>query len=202
MVNGEIQAKGGNGGTVQGIGGGNGRGGGGGSGGAIHLKALTIAGTGSLNTAGGIGDANPTVDHYAGNGSFGRIRLEAFQNTFTGTINGASSIASPSSVFLPTKFPSVRVVSVAGVAVPEVPGGGFINTDVTIAAGTAAEVQISAHNVPLGTVVKLHAFSQNGNDQIVDSTPPAGTFADSTAKVSLVFPLGFSRAFPWAVWTP
>jgi hypothetical protein len=96
----------------------------------------------------------------------------------------------------------VRVVSVAGVTVPAVPDGGFINTDVTIAAGAAAEVQISAHNVPLGTKVQLYAFSQLGDDKIVDSTPLTGTFADSTAKVFLVFPLGFSRAFPRAVWTP
>jgi hypothetical protein len=128
--------------------------------------------------------------------------LEASQQSYTGTANPTPVLESPSPVFFPQNFPSVRVVSVAGVAVPENPSGGFTAADVSINAGTAAAVEIAARNVPLGTVVRLHVFSENGNDQIIDSTPLAGTVAQSTATVAIVFPNGFSRAFPRAVWTP
>jgi hypothetical protein len=184
-VNGTINTNGG-------IGGGNT---GNGSGGTIHLKASTVSGAGVL-TAVGIRVAGTGIS------SDGRIRREAFTHSFTGTSSPTPSIAAPSPVALPLNLPSVRVVAVGGVAVPENPTGGFEAVDVAINAGTAATVEIAARNIPLGTVVKLHVFSVNGGNQIIDSTPLAGTVAQSTATVAIVFPNGFSRAFPRAVWTP
>ncbi len=68
--------------------------------------------------------------------------------------------------------------------------GTFEMPDVTIMDGAAVPVAIEAKNVPLGTVVKLHLFAENGPDQIVDSTPLAGTVALSTATASITIPLG------------
>lgn len=73
--------------------------------------------------------------------------------------------------------------------------------DVTINAATAVPVLIEARNIPLGTQVKLHLFSENGTDQIRDSTTLAGTLQLSTATVSVVIPSGFSRGFVRATWT-
>jgi hypothetical protein len=74
--------------------------------------------------------------------------------------------------------------------------------DVTMNAAAAVPVAIEAHHVPLGTVVKLHIFSENGADQIVDSTPLAGALALSNATASVVLPPGFSRGFVRATWVP
>ena len=72
--------------------------------------------------------------------------------------------------------------------------------DVAINKSTAVTVQIAASNIPPGTVVKLHVFSENGADQIIDSLPLAGTPATSTATASVVLPPGFSRGFVRATW--
>jgi len=169
-------------------------GGGGGSGGAIRLVAPTIGGTGMIHAEG-----NPTS---AGNGgSAGRIRLEAFQRNFTGSTNPTGVVASPFALFLPTTpAPSVRVVSVDGQSVPPNPTGSFTVPDVSINKSTAVTVDIAASNIPPGTVVKLHVFSENGADQIIDSLPLAGTLATSTATASVVLPPGFSRGFVRATW--
>lgn len=74
--------------------------------------------------------------------------------------------------------------------------------DVTINATTAVPVAIEARNIPPGTVVKLHIFSDNGADQIIDSTALDGTLANLTATASVVLPPGFSRGFVRATWVP
>lgn len=171
--------------------------GGGGSGGAIQLVANRITGTGSLSARGGTNNVRS-----AGGGGF--IRLEAFVNQFSQNFNGTGfALASPSSLFLPsTAAPSVRAVRIAGIPVPTTLSGSFEVPDVVINQGGAATVEIEAKFVPLGTVVKVHVFSENEGDQIVDSTPLQGTLAQATATASVVFPSGFSRGFVRAVWRP
>jgi len=71
---------------------------------------------------------------------------------------------------------------------------------VTFNDGAAVTVAIEARFVPPGTVVKVHVFSENGADQIVNAAPLQGTLAQSTATASVVFPPGFSRGFVRAVW--
>jgi hypothetical protein len=79
--------------------------------------------------------------------------------------------------------------------------------DFIINATTAVPVVIEARNIPLGTIVKLHLFTENAPDQIVDSTPLAIP-PDSTtpgllrATASAVLQPGFSRGFVRATWTP
>jgi hypothetical protein len=170
--------------------------GGGGAGGAIRLVAGTIGGSGRLSAHLGAG---------ARTGGFGFIRLEAFRHEFNGTFNngrGDTPVArsSPSALFLPASTPSVRAVSVAGVPVPPNPTGSFEIPDVTINDGAAITIAVEARYVPVGTVVRLHLFSENEGDQIVDSPPLQGTLEHSTATVSVVVPPGFSRGFVRAVW--
>jgi hypothetical protein len=170
--------------------------GGAGSGGSIRLVAPTIAGTGTLSAQGG------GVSRAFLRASDGRIRLEAFQHTFTGTINPVPRRATPFAVFLPASQPSVRVVSIAGTNLPVVPTGSFATPDVTINSASAVTLNIEARNIPVGTVIKLHMYSENNADQIVDSTPLAGTFAQSIATASVTVPSGFSRMYVRATWTP
>ena len=172
--------------------------GGNGAGGAIRLMAITLNGTGTLSARGG---SNGCVS----GGGAGRIRLEAFQHNFTGSFNGISSNnisrSSPAQTFVPaTPPPLARVVSIAGVPVPSNPNGTFETPDVTFNDGAAVNVAIEARFVPPGTIVKVHVFSENGADQIVNTTPLQGTLAQSTATASIVFPTGFSRGFVRAVW--
>jgi hypothetical protein len=174
---------------------------GGGSGGAIRLVATTITGNGTLRAFGGNGN-----NGNAFRGVAGRVRIEAFNQQHSLT-DGAGNIppsnatlASPFNVFLPI-LQSVRVVSVDGVPVNQSPTGSFEMPDVTINSAAAVTVVIEARNIPLGTVVKLHLFSENGADQFVDSTPLAGTPGTSTASASVVLPTGFTRGFIRATWT-
>ena len=179
--------------------------GGGGGGGGLRLVAPIITGTGALQArGGGRRNAGPNCQPCgAGGGTDGGIRLEAFQHAFTGTTAPGPILASPFALFLPLTTPPVlRVVSVAGILVASDPTGSFTMPDVTFNAATAVPVLIEAHNIPLGTIVQLHLFSENGADQILDSTPLAGSLQLSTATASAVIPPGFSRGFVRATWTP
>jgi hypothetical protein len=54
--------------------------------------------------------------------------------------------------------------------------------------------------ISLVTVVQLHVYSENGADQIVDSTPLQGTTALSDATINVTYPPGFSQSFLCATW--
>lgn len=190
-VNGTIQANGGLSNTT----GLKGSLGGHGSGGAIRLVASTINMAGVLSVA---GESNTRND--------GRARLEAFQIAFPGTFlprPDRLTLASPFGLYLPTASStpsSIRAVGVNGVAVPPNPTGSFTIPDVTINQSTAVTVEIETHNIPLGTVAKVYFLSENGADQLIDSTPLTGTLSASTATVSVTLPPGFSRGFVQATW--
>ena len=190
MVSGTIRANGGAGGDAANFN----FDGGGGSGGAIHLLAPTLNKTGPLSARGG-GGGHP--------GSVGRIRVEAFDLSFTGTATLLPSFTAPFGLFLPASPPPlVQVTSVAGVPVPPNPTGSFEMPDATIDASAPVTVEIEARSIPLGTIVQLHLLSASGSEQIVDSTPLAGTEALSTASAIVTFPSGFSRGFVRATWAP
>ena len=168
--------------------------GGGGSGGSIHLLAPRIMGAGKIEVTGGGNDSNGSK------GSAGRIRVEAYDLAFTGSYNPTPSRGSPYKVF--TDRSIVKVATVDGVAVPTTPNGSFQFPDVTITNSQPVTVGIVAHNIPVGTLVKLYVVSENGGDQVIDSTPLAGTLDNSTASASVTLPPGFSRGFVDAKWTP
>jgi hypothetical protein len=192
-VVGKITANGGVGGGGTGL-----NGGGGGSGGAIHLLAPFINGNGQLLAKGG----NEHTNGWGG-GSYGRIRLEAFQHAFTGVTDPGAILTAPFMVYLPENPPpSVRVVDVAGVIVPESPTASFETPDVTINVPSAITLTINARYVPLGAIVQLYVISEDGMDQLVNSTPLTGTFELSTATITTILPTGFSRMYVRSDWTP
>lgn len=165
-----------------------------GAGGAIRLVAPTVSLSGNLNANGGSGSV-------CGSASTGVIRIEGFQ---IGAINatGALYTATPYGLFLSAAgLPAVRVVSIGGNPVATYPTGTFAVPDVTVNSSGPLAVAISAANVPVGTVVTLQIFSENGPDQTILSTPLAGTLAVSTATASVTLPSGFSKGFVKATFT-
>ena len=165
--------------------------GGGGSGGAIHLIAPIISGAGAIQALGGVSTSS---------GSVGRIRFDAYQTLFTGTSTPARVPGTPYPVPLPANVPSVRVLSVAGIAINSNPSGTFTTPDAVFTQPGPVTVAIEAVNVPLGTIVKLYLLSEGGPDQIINSTALAGTLQLSTATASATFPPGYSRGYVKAAW--
>src|SRR5262249_13365074 len=149
-------------------------------GGAIRMAAPTISGTGSLSALGGCVSCNSSARIQAGNGV---IRLEAFTDTFCGSFNGTpESMGSPFSTFIPANGPpSVKIVSVNGVTVPQPPTGNLATPDVTINTPSPVSVTIQATSIPPGTVLTLRVLSDNNMDQTVQTTPLLGTLQASTA---------------------
>lgn len=194
QIEGTVSANGGVGGDGECGGGGWG---GGGSGGAIRILAPSVSGNGIVRTLGGRGGCGVNLF-----GSNGRVRVESFTNDFTGVIGPLVGVSSPGLVFQPASAATVRVVSIAGIDVPAQPTGSFETADVTVDDVTTADINIEANNIPLGTVVRLTLFSENGPTVNVDSTPLAGTVETSTATASASLPHGFSRFEIRADWTP
>jgi len=169
--------------------------GGGGSGGGVRLAAPTVTGAGTVTALGG---ANPGGQS-AGNGV---VRVEAFTDGFTGTISGTSSMGSPFATFVPTTpIPSITVVSVGTVTLPQPPTGSLTTPDATLDTTTSSTITIQAANIPVGTVITLHVFSDNDTDQTVQSTPLAGTLQSSTATAIVTFPSGYSLNYVKATWS-
>lgn len=192
-VTGAINATGGRGASVAG----------GGSGGAIRLVAPVITGGGSLFVNGG------TSDHGSSVGASGWVRLEGFQ------ISG-SLLIGPNSQFLTKGSPvdpstlkpsgSVRILTIAGFAVPVYPSGSFALPDVTINSATPVNVDIEGTGIPPGTVVTLRVFPDTPEDNATIYLPAVqatleGTTERTTATVSFSFPYGFSRGHVRASWT-
>jgi hypothetical protein len=190
-VNGAITADGGDG------GGAGDSGGGGGSGGSIHLIALTISGTGTLSAAGGRYHGFFSFD-----ASVGRVRLDAPSNQFSGVSNALLTRGTPYNVPLPSGMPSVRVTSIAGIAIAASPTGEAATPDATINQSGPVAVTIEAKNIPAGTVVQLRILSEAVPDFVVNAAPLQGTLEFSTATASVTFPPGFSRGLVRATWNP
>lgn len=183
-VNGTIVANGGAGGS---------QGGGGGSGGSIRLVATTLAGSGFVNAGGGAAGGNVGAVASGGAGGAGRIRLEAFFFTFPGTnaTPGVLSTGSPRQIFVPNT-PSVRVVSVGGIAVAANPIGVFGGVDVELPGPGTFPVVIAAARVPVGTTVSVTAKPESDASVIgpITSDGLAGTPDSSQVTVNLTFPSG------------
>jgi hypothetical protein len=172
-------------------------GGGGGAGGAIRLAAPAISGSGGTLSVAAGGGNQYQCNQAASNGL---VRVEAFQDTLSATVSGPIDYGTPYSTFA-TPAPSVRVVTIGGVAVNQSPSGSFTVPDVTVNSATALPVNITASNIPIGTTVTLLIYSENGADQTIVSTGLAGTVASSTATASVTLPAGYSYGFVKASWT-
>jgi hypothetical protein len=174
--------------------------GGGGSGGAIRLMANLIAGSPTLDVSGGSGNGSGYPD--GGTGSHGFIRAEAFSyNNFNpdvrpalGGINTVISLASPGMVTL-ANAPQLRILSVAGVNAPAAPIGSFGSPpDIVLPSSQSNPVSVALKgiNVPLGTLVRVSVATEFGAIATVQSSPLAGTVADSSATASVTLPIAVS----------
>lgn len=164
---------------------------GGGSGGAIRLIAPAIAGSHVfLSVRGGPG-ANPS--------GAGLIRLEASLFNWSGAnFSGPSVTSPPFKPALPTTPPAgLRVISINGTPINANP---FTFPDITINAATGVVVNIQGQYIPIGTVPKVHVYSESGQ-QVVDASPLQGTFQNSTSTATITYPTGGSRGLVKAVWT-
>jgi hypothetical protein len=179
-ASGGIVANGGNGGCCL-----DGRGGGG-SGGAIRLMANTISGSGFLQVLGGVFGGTSTRS-----GAPGFIRVEAFNSSgYSPGLSSGAVISStlPGAVMLPSTAPSLRIASVAGIATPSSPLGSFQGQpDIVVPSAQANPVPIAleASNLPLGSVVDVTLTPERGAPATVQSSPLAGTEANSTASASI-----------------
>lgn len=193
-LNGVITANGGKGGNPDG---------GGAGGGAIRLVAPTIAGTGTITAGRSVSGCSCGCGGSSAqwNGANGAVRLEAFQNTFSGNVSGTLNRGTPFGLFLPATIPTVKVLTIGGVAVNMSPTGSFTIPDVTVNSNSPLLVQIQAQNVPVGTTVTLFIFPENGPDQTISSSPLNGTLASSSATAMLTLPSGFARGYVKATWT-
>ncbi len=195
LVNGTIRANGGN--SIIQVNGAS-PGGGGGSGGSIRLIAPIVSGAGTLAVNGG---SVSGVSFPGGAGSPGRLRVEAFQVALTGS-TGPIVLSTPGVVFLPSSRQPVRIVRVGDVLVPETPTGSLTNADVVLDASTPTTLDIAAHGVPPGTVVRVTVLFNSTDALTFNSTPLSGTLASSTATAVVTIPHGFSQFLVEANWTP
>jgi hypothetical protein len=120
----------------------------GGSGGGIRLVGLALRGNGNIRAKGGCGTSDGD----------GRIRfetIEAFQ--FTGTADPGPTGFVGLPILFPPVVPSLRIVSIAGVAVPANAGRNLFSPDVSAPAifGTRVSVIVEATNVPKDTPAKV-----------------------------------------------
>jgi hypothetical protein len=172
----------------------------GGSGGAIRLVAGLVSGGGALRASGGCINAlvsgAPTRRRNCGSGggweeqggSPGRIRIEADAITYSGSSVPTYVRGDVGPIFIPD-IPSLRIASVAGVAVPVSPTG--IN-DVTLPASTTGPVEIVfvSNNIPTGNTVSLKVVPAYGNSTSFLSPALSGSSAEATTQVSATLPQG------------
>ncbi len=159
-------------------------GGGGGSGGAIRFIADKIIINGNIKAVGGKGASAP-YKNAGGNGGQGRIRIEAYSLQMTTQTAPQFTTGRPSSVFV-ADVPELRIVEVAGVAVPQNPTGRFGTPDVTLPLGTQnpVSVKIVASKIPTGTVVKLTSTPEYGPIETATGTL-TGTFDSSSTTIDI-----------------
>jgi hypothetical protein len=191
VLTGAIRASGGNGGAVAGTN--SGGSGGGGSGGAVRIVAASVTGSGAISAdpacpQGVSGSINIYMNcsYYASSG--GRIRIEATTITYSGTTTPAYTTDTPGPVFL-ASMPSLRIASVAGVAVPANPTGQAdvsLPTDVT----NPVTVTFETVNVPTGNTILFKLVPAFGAPTEVLSAAIAGTTAAGTASIQVSLPQG------------
>lgn len=168
--------------------------GGGGSGGAVRIVATRMAGAGSIGAQGGCTIGTSTGQSYVSSNcsyysaSVGRIRIEAESTTYTGSTNPTYIADVPGPIFL-ASLPSLRIDTVAGVAVPANPTG---NADVVLPATQANPVTITfaTTNVPTGNTVLFKLIPAYGTPTEVLSPAISGTTASGSTSVQVSLPQG------------
>ena len=170
----------------------------GGEAGSIRIVGRTFTGNGTLSLYGGY---HPYYNSYA---TGGRLRIEAFANTFTGSVGGlrqGSFIAFPLAP-VPADLPTLKITSVAGVAVPADARNDLQNVDVNFptAPVNPASVALSGHGIPLDTTATVRVTPTIGAVNSSTSTGFAGTIAASTASAQVTIPAGYGSINAVATW--
>lgn len=198
-LNGNVLARGG-----AGSGGSSSYGGGGGSGGGVRFIAPELTGTGLLLATGGAGGVDTAGFRCSGGGgSNGRIRLEADALTLTSSASPPATCGTPRPVFPPANAPSLRVVRVAGQAVPQDPDAGILSADVAMNdSDNPAVIEIEANNIPTGNIVHIRIIPEQGTVIELSSTPLFGSMAFSTATAQVELPQCRSEIQLKANWEP
>ncbi len=187
---GSINAAGGFGGLVSGTG--VGGPGGAGSGGAVRIVATAVNGNGSISAQYGCMQGAALNGIFGGctyyRSAQGRIRIEAEAITYSGATTPAYTTDVPGPVFL-ASLPSLRIATIAGVAVPASPTG---NADVTLPADVANPVTVTFEtvNVPTGNTILFKLIPAYGTPTEVLSAAIAGTTAAGTASIQVNLPQG------------
>lgn len=191
---GRIEADGGGGGTNHG---------GGGSGGAIRLIAPVISGTGALRAVGGAATGSLTND-----GSGGRIRVEAIDAADLSVSSSPSYVYSSAMrpPLSPLVQPSLRIVSVNGVAAPADPAGGIMTTDVQFSSLDGVDIVVEAANIPSNPSVQLELFvipAHGQRSRAVYANPFTACGPVQCATLGgVVIPPGRCELQLRATWTP
>ena len=184
--------------------------GGPGSGGAVRLLAPIVTVEGTVTVAPGPQGRRTNGALTGARGGNGRLRIESETLTVTGTLTPTSGpvflvTLVPSTVIFTTGIgpgPTVRVVSVAGVAVPTDPTGSFTAPDLAINSTAPVTMVIAASNIPPGAVVTLTLLNENTGAQTVTSTALVGTLANSAATASATFSVGVTQVLVRSTFTP
>jgi hypothetical protein len=153
-----------------------------GSGGAVRIVCAKIEGWGEITVLGG-GEG----------GGAGWIRFDAFENAFSGTFRGEFSQG-----FQPIIFPTssqgaqLSIASVGGASVSATPSGQLISPDTIISGQQANPISIVVHcsNLPLNTPVIVTVKPANSPAVSATGLNNTGTFASSTATISINMPRG------------
>jgi hypothetical protein len=159
--------------------------GGGGSGGGIRLVSNTFAGTGRLQAVGGL------------TGGSGIIRIEAFQNPFAGNTDPLPAVDKPG-IVIPPNVPTLRIASIAGVAVPPNPQGPVASpADVVIPPGTVnpIPVVIEGINIPPNSQITVRISGRQEDGSSVSREVMATLMGDAVmtrATVQLNFTAGLN----------
>lgn len=191
-LTGSIQASGGYGGAVAGTN--SGGSGGAGSGGAVRIVATSVTGNGSIvanygcpqSVTGSINTTYMNCNYYRS--SYGRIRIEAETLTYSGATTPAYTTDVPGPVFL-ASMPSLRIATIAGVAVPANPTG---NADVVLPADVVNPVTVTFEtvNVPTGNTIVYKLIPAYGIPSEDRTAAIAGTTAAGTASIQVNLPQG------------
>ena len=165
-----------------------------GSGGAVRLVANRIIGALRMSASGGVGGTGA-------NGGGGYVRLEAFDLTSLnfvlisfGTQPPRVTMATPG-IVIPANPPTIRIVSVAGIAPPSQPNGSLQGApDIILPTNQSnpVSVALAASNIPLGTTLQVTLTPESGVRVSTQSTALTGTLASSTATASVTIPDGIS----------
>lgn len=190
-LTGSIAASAGYGGAVAGTN--SGGSGGAGSGGAVRIVATSVTGAGSITANFGCpqgitGSINTNMTCNYFRSSVGRIRIEAETLTYSGATTPAYTTDVPGPVFL-ASLPSLRIATIAGVAVPATPTG---NADVTLPTDVVNPVTVTFEtvNVPTGNTILFKLIPAYGVPTEVLSAAIAGTTAAGTASITVALPQG------------